>query len=139
MYETILVPIDGSDGGDRAVEHALELSERYDAGIHVLYVVDTSRYGEPALSSTEIVVDALEDEGTALLKDVAERADDHGIEVTLKSCHGAPYVEIIEYADEIDADLVVMGHQGRAQRPEGQIGSTANRVARLTTRPILLV
>jgi len=63
MYDTILVPTDGSDPANRAVEHALALADRYDARVHALYCVETHRYGEPALSSTEIVLDQLEDQG----------------------------------------------------------------------------
>lgn len=49
MYDTVLVPTDGSEPADRAVDHALTLADRYGAGIHALYCVETHRYGEPAL------------------------------------------------------------------------------------------
>jgi len=39
MYEHILVPTDGSDVAEAAVDHALDL-EKYDAEVHALYVVD---------------------------------------------------------------------------------------------------
>jgi nucleotide-binding universal stress UspA family protein len=44
--DTILRPVDGSDGGSRAVGHALELADRYGAAIDATYVVDPSRYGD---------------------------------------------------------------------------------------------
>ena len=40
MYEHILVPTDGSDVAEAAVDHALDLAEKYDAEVHALYVVD---------------------------------------------------------------------------------------------------
>jgi len=55
--DTIVVATDGSDGGDRAVEHALELANRYGAALHAMFVVDTDRYGEPALSTAELVAE----------------------------------------------------------------------------------
>ncbi|RLM77757.1 universal stress protein, partial [Halobellus sp. Atlit-38R] len=44
MYSEILVPTDGSRAAERAIDHALNLAETYDARIHALYVVDTSIY-----------------------------------------------------------------------------------------------
>ncbi|MFL9709025.1 universal stress protein, partial [Aeromonas veronii] len=41
MYETILVPTDGSEVAETAVNHALDLAETYDATVHTIYVVDT--------------------------------------------------------------------------------------------------
>ncbi|MFC5971741.1 universal stress protein [Halomarina salina] len=137
MYDTILVPIDGSDGGNRAAEHALELADRYDATIHAMYVVDVSRYGEPALSSVELVVDELEDRGRDLLTTFADRADNDGIVVETKHCHGAPHEEIVAYAEDADADLVVMGFQGYSH--QNRIGSVAERVTRTGVRPVMLV
>jgi nucleotide-binding universal stress UspA family protein len=137
MYDTILLPVDGSDGGNRATEHALELADRYGATIHAMYVVDVSRYGEPALSSVELVVDELEDRGRELLAGLADRADDDGIEVLTEHRHGVPHEEIVAHAEDVDADLVVMGYQGYSHR--NRIGSVAERVSRAGVRPVLLV
>jgi nucleotide-binding universal stress UspA family protein len=137
MYDTILVPTDGSDPANRAVEHGIELAERFGATLHALYVVDTTRYGEPALSSAEIVLQELEEDGTALVTDIAERADNHGVTVETRVCHGAPHAEIITYADEVNADLVVMGYQGHSHSMAGHMGSVADRVTQRAGRPVL--
>lgn len=139
MYETILVPIDGSDGSNRAIEHAFELGDRYDATVHAIYVVDTRLYGEPGLSSTELVVGEIEDHGNDLLADLAERASNRSIEVETRCCHGIPDEEIVTYADEIDADLIVLGYQGQTHKREGKIGSVAERVIRSGQRPVFTV
>jgi len=137
MYDTILVPTDGSDPANRAVEHGLELAERFGATLHALYVVDTRRYGEPALSSAEIVLQELEEDGNALVTDIAERGDNRGVVVETRVCHGAPHEEIITYADETDADLIVMGYQGHSHSIEGHMGSVADRVTQRAGRPVL--
>jgi nucleotide-binding universal stress UspA family protein len=139
MYDTILVPIDGSDGANRAIEHALDVAERYDPAVHAIFVVDTRRYGEPALSSTELVIEEIEREGHDLLERFADRADNYGIEVATRSCHGVPHDEILSYADEVDADLIIMGYQGRSHRRDENIGSTVERVVRSGDRPVLTV
>jgi len=137
MYDTILVPLDGSDSANRAAEHALELADRFDASLHALNVVDTRLYGEPSLSSTEIVVDELEDRGHGLVDDFAKRADNVGIETQTRVCHGVPHEEILDYADQEDADAIVMGYQGQTHRHK--IGSVAERVVRDGSRPVFTV
>ncbi len=44
-YENILLPTDGSEGADLAIEWGITLAEIYDATVHTLYSVDTSRFG----------------------------------------------------------------------------------------------
>jgi len=41
MYDNVLLPTDGSVGVDRAIDHAIDAADRYDATLHVLYVVDS--------------------------------------------------------------------------------------------------
>jgi len=94
-------------------------------------------YGEPSLSSTEIVVDEIEDHGHALVDDLAGRADNRGIEIQTRVCHGDPHAEIVDYADDVDADVVVMGYQGQTHRHK--IGSVVERVVRDGSRPVLSV
>jgi nucleotide-binding universal stress UspA family protein len=136
LYDTVLVPYDGSDGANRAVEHAFDLAEHYDASVHALFVVDTHRYGEPALSTTELVVDEITEEGAEMLQQLADRADNRDIEMATKCCHGHPHAEILDYAAEIDADLIVMGYEGQTHREH--IGSTVERVVRSRGRPVLI-
>ena len=137
MYDTILVPTDGSDRANRAVEHALEIAKRYDAALHAMYCVETHRYGEPALSSAELVIDSLEDQGAALLDAVADRAENDGIDPTCTVCHGRPWEAVRERSEEIDADLIVIGFQGESHQRTGKIGSVAERVVRNADRPVL--
>ncbi|WP_129115525.1 universal stress protein [Halegenticoccus tardaugens] len=139
MYDTILVPIDGSDPSNRAAEHALELGVRFDAAVHVVNVVDTGRYGEPALSSAELVIDELEDRGHDMVDTFADRVDAAGLEARGRVCHGDPAGEILALADEVDADLIVLGYQGHSHRLSGHLGSVAERVVHGAGRPVLTV
>jgi nucleotide-binding universal stress UspA family protein len=137
MYDTILVPTDGSDHAEWAFERAVELADRTGSSLSLLHVVDTSRIGEPALSSTELVVDQREDDGTALLKGLAQRAHERGLDTELHNCHGEPSREIRQYADEIDADLVVMGYQGEDH--DRTLGTVTAQVVKACERPVMLV
>mgnify|MGYP000503482836 CR=1 FL=1 len=138
MYDTVLVATDGSGPGNRAVTHALEQAEQFGATLHGIYVVDTDRYSEPALSSMELETTEAEEWGNQQLQEVSERGDELGIEVVTKCCHGKPYNEIIGYADEIDADLVVLGYQGHSHTETDQIGSVTDRVVQNVGRPVMV-
>ncbi len=139
MYDSILVGTDGSPSANRAIVHALELAEHYDATLHGIYVVDLQRFPEPALSSAELSTLESEDYGQELLEEIVRRAEDLDVEFVGECCHGLPHEEIISYADEIDADLVVLGFQGHSHRRGETIGSVTERVVRYCGRPVLII
>ena len=139
MYDTILVATDGSGPSNRAVVHALEQAEQAGATLHAVFVVDTDRYSEPALSSMELETQEMEQWGNDELAEVVERGEDLGVEVVTRCCHGKPYQEIIAYADEVDADLVVLGYQGHSHSRTEQIGSTTDRIVQNVGRPVMVV
>jgi len=137
MYEDILVPTDGSDHAERAFDSALALAEQFDSDLAVLHVVDTSRIGEPALSSAELVVDQREDDGTVLLRGLSRRAAARGVDTDVHNCHGEPSREIRRTATEVDADLVVMGYQGHDH--DRTLGTVTAQIVRSCDRPVMLV
>ena len=113
MYDTILVGTDGSSNANQAVVHALEQAERSDAVLHGIFVVDPSRFDETALGTGELTTNAVEEEGQSHLEDIRGQAEDLGVEFVDRCCHGRPHEEIVSYADSIDADVIVIGYQGR--------------------------
>jgi nucleotide-binding universal stress UspA family protein len=138
MYDRILVATDGSADANRAVTHALEQAEQHDADLNAIFVVDTDRYSEPALSSLEAETQEVEQWGNQQLEEIVERAEALDIEVTTRNCHGKPYVEIINYADEVDADLIILGYHGQSHTKTQQIGSVTDRVVQEVGRPVLI-
>lgn len=140
MYEDVLVPTDGSKGTNRAVEHALSISEKYDATAHVLYVVNTSAYSTlPADSNWESITAALEDEGEEATGEIASQLQDAGVEVETNVEEGVPHKTILSYADEKDVDLIVMGTHGKTGLDRLLLGSVTEKVVRASERPVLTV
>ncbi|PCR88978.1 universal stress protein [Natrinema ejinorense] len=134
MYDTILVATDGSDAANRAVEHATDLASSFDADLHTIYVVDTTRYGKSVLSDAGGALDDLEERGAGILEDVAARSD---VDVTTEIRSGRPDEEIDSYAAAIEADLVVLGNRGLGSGPGEELGSVAERVVRNAGRPVI--
>ena len=134
MYETIVVPTDGSSQSDAAVDHAVELARHHGSEIHVLYVADSNR--DSLTTQGGEVVDALEREGDRIVSEAVERADP-GIDIAGDVLTGDPVETILDYADSVDADLVVMGTAGRRGLDRYLLGSTTERVVRLSSVPVL--
>ena len=143
MYETILFPTDGSDASLGALDHALELAGTYDATLHVLYVVDTSySYGDFDGAAVDLtpVFEALREEGERTIERVEERAADAGVDVVGATREdSAVHRSIVEYAEEADVDLIVMGTHGRRGLNRWLLGSVTERVVRAADAPVLTV
>ncbi|WP_066415074.1 universal stress protein [Halorubrum aethiopicum] len=138
MYDDILVPTDGSPASDAAIEHAIDLADRYGARLHALYVVDGSAYSTLEAGS-EVVIDALQSEGEEATARVADAAADAGVEATTTVASGTAYRSIREYVDEHGIDMIVMGTHGRKGLDRYLLGSVTERVVRTADVPVLTV
>jgi len=137
MYDRILLPTDGSEASDRAVAQAIGLARETGARLHVLYVVEDIPYA-PEMMDDE-VESQLRETGEKVLSSLRERADEAGIEVVAELREGAPHAAILEYADEADVGLVVMGTHGRSGLDRYLLGSVTERVVRTADVPVLTV
>lgn len=140
MYDTILVPTDGSSGTAETLEHALHVAANNDATLHVLYVVDRRLYLAADDDTQDDVVATLEAEGETTLSETADSVREAGVEVVTVQREGIPHNEIIDYADDAEIDLLVMGTHGRTGRDRlASLGSTTERVVETVDRPVLVV
>ena len=138
MYSEILVPTDGSPASDAAIEHAVDLAEKYGARLHALYVVDGAAYSSLE-AGAEVVVEALESEGKEATQRVVEAAADDGVDCVAHVASGTAYQSIHDYVDEHDVDVVVMGTHGRQGLDRYLLGSVTERVVRTSDVPVLTV
>ncbi len=130
MYETILVPTDGSPVADDAGTYAIQLAERFDAAIHVVSVLEGGLVGGDG-----------EDEAERAVDELAERADGRDLEVTteLREQDDAVHEEILASADERGADLIVMGTTGRSGLGRFLLGSVAEQTLQESSVPVATV
>jgi nucleotide-binding universal stress UspA family protein len=140
MYEKILVPTDGSKGTNDAVEHALDIADKYDATVHALYVVNTSAYSTlPADSNWESITAALEEEGKQATAEIAEMMEESDVDTVREVEEGVPHKTILEYADDNGVDLIVMGTHGKTGLDRFLLGSVTEKVVRASETPVLTV
>ncbi|THE64116.1 universal stress protein [Salinadaptatus halalkaliphilus] len=137
MYDTILFPTDGSELAEQGIDNAVTLAETYDADLHTLFVVDQTTYaGHPNDMDREAIQNQLREAGSRSLAELEETAADAGISLTTAVREGVPHEQIIEYTEATGVDLIVMGTHGRSGLDRVLLGSTAEKVLRLSPVPV---
>lgn len=139
MYQRILVPTDGSEVSAAVVDEAVELAGTHDADVHALYVVNTGAIPTTDVETRESLLENIQNRGEEAVAAVAEAGEEAGVDVTTTVASGVPYERILSYAEEADADLIVMGTHGRTGLRHTLLGSVAERVIQNTTVPVLVV
>lgn len=137
MFQTLLIPTDGSACARRAVEGGLEQAATFGAHVHFLYVLDTNRGAE---SDWDLAVEQQEATGERALEDAMAIASEMDVPSEPHLRRGTPHEQICSAAKDYDADIVIMGTCGRSGlerflRP----GSTTQRVIQNTTRPVTVI
>ena len=135
MYGTILVALDGSEESHTALEHSFDVAESSGATVHVLTVVDTANPIQFGIEEVE----KLDSAATDLVEDIVDAYADHDIDIRGDVRRGTPAPVLLEYAAEIDADLIIAGQRGSSGLTGALLGSTTDRLSRMTDRPLLIV
>jgi nucleotide-binding universal stress UspA family protein len=141
MYERILVPLDGSERAEGVLPVAMSEAKHHEATIVLLRVIPPLRH---TLMITPGLLEAGKRQVHALaesyMEGLAETLEAEGVPVEQMILDGPPANRILEYADETDCDLIVIGSHGDAGAIEWPFGSVANKVIKTRTRmPVLVV
>ena len=132
MFKTILFPIDMSPEAHQAASLAIDLVKQHQSQLVLLSVVETQETAEnPQQSSAEAVA--------KLLAQAKTLFGQQGVESKTLEREGQPAFVICDVADEIGADLIVMGCRGIGLIEETMTESVTNRVINLSPCPVLIV
>ncbi|KQY09371.1 MULTISPECIES: universal stress protein [Mycobacteriaceae] len=141
-YQTVLVGTDGSDSSLRAVDRAAQIA----AGAGAKLIVATAYFPQ---SEDSRAADVLKDEGYkmagnapiyAILREARDRAHTAGAkDVEEKAVVGAPVDALVDLAEEIKADLLVVGNVGLSTIAGRLLGSVPANVARRSKSDVLIV
>jgi len=141
--QRILVATDFSPASERAVRRAAHIARQQHAALHLLHVVrPLDLYPGIALDAETLGRHdlALQEAGKTRLDDKADEiASAFDIRVEVASRIGRPHNEIAEHAMATGAEIVVVGARGENSLLDLLLGSTASRLVRLATFPVLLV
>ncbi|RCU48397.1 universal stress protein [Haloplanus salinus] len=140
MYDTILIPTDGSDVATTAARYGLALAERFDATVHVLSVVDPGRFVTDAVGDVDDLIRRQRARLHDRARSVVDRiAAESAVPVETHVVEGRPSAALASAIDDYDADLVAMGTHGRSGVDRYLLGSLAERTLRTAHVPVLAV
>ncbi|MFN3813651.1 MAG: universal stress protein [Aquificaceae bacterium] len=127
MFSRILLAYDGSEGAKLALKKALELAGQCGAELFVLSVGRIPEYAG-SISEIEEAKEQAQRYYSGIMKDVFERAREESIEVRTMIRYGKPGDTIVEAANEIGADLIVLGTRKHSPLARRILGATADKV-----------
>jgi nucleotide-binding universal stress UspA family protein len=140
MYKRIVVPLDGSPLAEQALPHAVAQASRFGANLILLKVL--APLPEVVFSAPAAVLAAAKMSAQLArdyLEEVAAGLQEQGIAVQVAEIEGEPYVEIIRFAEDQGADMIILSTRGQSGFSRWLLGSVADRVVRGSTIPVLLV
>lgn len=140
FYRNIVIATDGSEYSKRAISYGIELAKISGATVHALYVVDTtSSISQSWTVGKGSIYEILKKEGEKAISEVKEREEASGVEVKEALLEGHPSNEIIDFAENNNIDLIVMGTLGKTGLDRFMMGSVAEKVVRGSKVPVLVV
>ena len=138
-YRDVLVPTDGSDCADHALELGVDVATTEAAALHLLSVISLTTLGAE-LGSVPHATTATE-RAEELIEDAVTFAEDAGIESVSGTVERDSSVSraVLSYVDEQGIDLVVVGTHGRTGFDRYVLGSVAEQLVRTAPVPVLTV
>jgi nucleotide-binding universal stress UspA family protein len=134
MFKKVLFPIDQSREAREAADVVVDIVQKYGSDLVLLSVVEESTADNPTeevMSSPETVAQ--------LLETAKSMFSEKGIQAETIERKGIPAFVICDVADEIQANLIIMGCRGLGLTEEGATESVTNRVINLSPCPVLVV
>ncbi|KAF3885907.1 MULTISPECIES: universal stress protein [Nostocales] len=132
MFKTVLFPIDQSREAREAADVVVNIVQKYGSSLVLLSVV------EEVADSTGSVMTSPETVAQ-LLENAKSLFSQQGIRAETLERQGKPAFTICDVADEVGADLIIMGCRGLGLTDEGSQDSVTTRVINLSPCPVLIV
>ena len=141
-FKEIVMPTDFSEHSLRAIDYGVEIAERFSSHLTLIYVI------EPLLQAADLTWTTVDfEELNKAHKKTAEKQLAQIVEERVSKetpcdtaiLFGKPFVEILKFAKEENADLIVMATHGRGAISHLLMGSTAEKVVRKASCPVLTV
>lgn len=138
MFDRIVHANDGSEPAFHALSLALAIAKQNQSEIHMVAVEEIDYV-------PEFIEEVREEIGTAarrfhkVLQRARAMAEERQIKLHTHVLAGHPVRDIVEIAEELDADLLIIGSKGHSRVYDRLIGSRANRIMHLAKCPVLIV
>jgi nucleotide-binding universal stress UspA family protein len=146
LFSKILVAIDGSEHSFKAAKYALDLAKLSSSGVHIYAITVTSIPESYHLKEEEVLNKSTKtnngmEDAKSWLDNFNQQAKENNIQLRtelINSIRPVDYV-ILEYAEENQIDLIVMGTRGRTGFKKLLLGSTASSVVTYAHCTVMVV
>ncbi|WNY27339.1 universal stress protein [Methanolapillus ohkumae] len=138
LYQKIIVATDGTEYVKKAIHAAIDLSKLTGAVLHAVYVADVSNI-TPTSAEWVLVSENIKKESDATLEYFKTEADKAQIRYETVSLSGSAPTEIVQYANQIGADLIVVGATGKKTLERILLGSVSEKIVRTAKQQVLIV
>ncbi|WP_027718066.1 universal stress protein [Desulfovirgula thermocuniculi] len=143
MFKNILVPVDGSEHSQRALDRATELAKITGAKLvvfHALHIPSTLHsLSHVAEETYNFIRQQVQNTGEKIIKEAMEKCSRNGVSAEGKLVWGDPAYEITREEQEGNYDLIVIGGRGMGEIKGWVLGSISRRVVRYAKCPVLVI
>jgi nucleotide-binding universal stress UspA family protein len=138
--QTIVVGTDGSQNSDLAVKQAAEIAKGTGAKVHLVTAYpDEPTFGETIASSAKRDRINLREVAESVLVRVARGPSLEGVDVATHARAGDPAHVILDLADEVDADMIMVGARGLTGLERFLLGSVSSKLSHNAKRSLTIV
>lgn len=150
-FSNILVPHDGTEISDKALDEGIKFATLFDSKLTILYVIEEQIIPPNMILSfikkkAEIheakknIVEIIKSGAESMLRNRVQTAKDKNIDVDAEIRIGSPSKEILNYATEKNIDIIIMGsrQKGGIEKIKA-LGSVARKISEMSECPVLLV
>ena len=144
MFQSIVVGTDGSETARKAVEEAIGLARALEASIELVSAFEPiagqrlREESRQAPADLQWMVNPREDVD-ATLAEAAERIGEAGVESRVYAREGDPADAILDVAEELGSDLIVVGNKGMTGAKRFLLGSVPNKVSHHAPCSVLII
>ncbi len=137
--ESVLLAYDGSKPSRDALNFTKDFAKKLNAKVYVLYVVNVDVATELFGEYSGKIAEELGEKAKSLVEEAVRELRESGIEAEGLVDAGTPAEKIVENAEKRDVYLIILGAHGYGGIKKLLIGSTSEKVIRLSTKPVLVV
>jgi nucleotide-binding universal stress UspA family protein len=139
MFEHILLPLDGSTLAEGVLPHAVALVRAFHSRLTLLRVVFVKKNSNQPGMVNPMDWQMQKSEAESYLKTIQERLAEVGVASEVRVVEGNPAQEIIDYARDEKAELIVLSSHGRGGLSEWNINSVVQKVLYRAFVPVMIV
>ncbi len=137
----ILIATDGSKAAENAAYLGIKFASQYGAKVYAVYVINVTAYEAILIDEawTTEECEVCEKTGHRATSSVEEKAKFAGLKTESIILKGDPAEKILDFADEHDVDMIVVGSLGKSGIERFALGSVSEKVVRHAKVPVLVV